>query len=182
MAANPFPPPFGLPVARSQPPSTGFSSFRCEKPDEDKLPHEIYPYTFPPPTFQTFRPTTWIDMPAFPSAATTILTLPAQDGWDAVILKIAHGYNGTGFVEGSGQLIWNLFINGNQPVPNFCGMLSQIGSAAHAEDISPGFILRAGQTLVYSVTNVSLAGGGFKIFATVQGYFWRTQQGKVGST
>lgn len=176
-----FPSPFGLPQPTTVPPNNGFSQFTCEKQQEDKLPHELYPYTFPPDTFQTFRPTAWVATPAIGSTS-VILTLPAQVGWDGVILKIAHGFGGPGFTQGSGALTWNLSINGNQPVPNFGLMTSAIGDSAHAEDISPGFILKSGQTLVYSVSNVSLVTGGTLVFATVQGYFWRVQTGKVGST
>lgn len=179
--ASAFQSPYGLPKPDTVPPEIGYSTYTCDVPDEEKLPHELYPYTFPPPTYQTFRPTQWITTPII-GASATILTLQAKVGWDGVVLKIAHGFGGPGFTQGSGDLTWNLSINGNQPVPNFGAMTSAIGDSAHAEDISPGFILKSGQTLIYTVANVAQVTGGALVFATLQGYFWRVQTGKVGST
>lgn len=179
-----FRPPYGLPNPPMLPPSRqGYSSGACTQqvPDAELLPHELYPYTFPPPTYQTFRPTAAIDTPAIGSSA-TVLTLPARLGWDAVVLKICHRVIGGGFIECDGTLTWNLSINGNQPVPNFGLMISQFGNVEEPSDISPGFIVKSGQTVVYSVSNVNFASGNTKIFACVMGYYWRIQDGQLGST
>lgn len=176
--------PFGVPNPPSlQPGANGYTSGACSAavPQSEQLPHELYPYTFPPPTYQTFRPTAAIDMPAV-SVTSTIYTLAPRLGWDAVILKIGHRIIGPGFVECDGSITWNLSINGNQPVPYFGQMISQFGSDNEPADISPGFILKSGQSLVYKVTNVSYAVGAAKAFCCIQGYYWRIQDGVLAST
>lgn len=174
-------PPWGLPNAAMLPPgASGYSTGICtQQPNSEKLPHELYPYTFPPPTYQSFRPTAAIDTPAIGSSA-TILTLAFPDGWMGVVLKIAHTIIGPGFVQCDGSLTWKITLNGNQPVPNFGYMISEFGSTTDPSDISPGFIVKPNQTVQYSVSNVSYAAGDTKCFACLMGYWWRIQSGQIG--
>jgi hypothetical protein len=121
-----------------------------------------------------------IDLPAV-GDTTTIMTYAPPPGWTAVILRIGHDFIGTGvgFTEGSGQLIWQINLNGNQPIPNYGSMTTTIGAVKHLEDISPGLIVQSGQTVYYRVNNVSLVAGGTKVFAGISGYEWRNQDGAI---
>lgn len=182
MAQNFTGPPWGLPNPPMLPPgANGYSSGICSRPvpDSEKLPHELYPYTFPPPTYQTFRPTAAVNMPAIGSSA-TILTLLFPDGWTGVVTKIAHRVIGAGFVDCDGTLTWNLSLNGNQPIPNFGQMTSQFGTIEDPSDISPGFIVKPGQSVTYTINNVNFVPGATKAFACLMGYWWRIQSGQIG--
>lgn len=172
-----FVPPVGLPQRITPLPNRGYSSVACQVPDDQKLPHELYPWIFPPPGYRSIDQTGVISTPAVAATPTTVLSIQAPIGWDGVILRIANVFTGPGFLEGSGDLTWGIFINGNQPIEGYGQILTTFGSVAQPRDIS-GFIIRSGQTLVYNVINANAAlTGGTNIICTFSGYFWRSQGG-----
>lgn len=172
-----FVPPVGLPQRITPLPNRGFSTVACQVPDDQKLPHELYPWIFPPPGYESFDLSKSIVTPAVSATPTTVLTLSSPVGWDGVILRIANVFIGSGFVEASGDLTWGLFINGNQPVRNYGQIITTFGSVAQPREIS-GFLLRSGQTLIYNVINANvLLAGNTSIVCTVSGYWWRSQGG-----
>lgn len=173
---NSFSPPFGLP---SRPglgtPDRGYSTYTCDVPDSEKLPHQLYPWIFLPPGFESFDLTGAVDLPAIGSTS-TVVELAVPEGWDGVVNKIANVFIGTGFIEASGDLIWQILYNTNQPVKNYGQIITTFGSVAQPRDIS-GFIVRSKQTIQYKITNVASLAGGSKIYCTLSGYFWRSQGG-----
>lgn len=174
---NTFGPPFGLPDRATPLPNRGYSTVACQVPDDEKLPHQLYPWIFPPPGYESFDLTGAIATPAVSVTPSTVVTLNVPQGWDGVVLRIANVFIGTGFQEASGDLTWGIFINGNQPVRNYGQIITTFGSVAYPREIS-GFIVRAGQSVVYNVinANAALTGGTF-IYCTLSGYFWRSQGG-----
>lgn len=174
-------PPFGLPKRINPLPDQGFQTVECDKPDEERLPHELYPWIFPPPGYESFDPTGVIATPVA-AGENTVLELKAPIGWDGIILRIANIFQGPGFIDGSGNLIWRILINGT-PVKNYGRITTTIGTYSPAgygygiREIS-GIILHSGDTAVYSVNN-SNAGlaGGTSIVCIFGGYFWRHQGG-----
>jgi len=175
---NSFTPPFGLP---SRPgldtPDRGYSTYTCDVPDSEKLPHQLYPWIFLPPGFESFDLTGSIATPTT-TAQATVLELAVPEGWDGIVNKIANVFIGTGFIEASGDLVWQILYNSNQPVKNYGAITTTFGSVAQPRDIS-GFIVRSKQTIQYRVTNTvapTLSGGSY-IYCTLSGYFWRSQGG-----
>src|SRR5262249_11923755 len=150
----------------------------CEVPDSEKLPHQLYPWQYQAPGYESFDNTNVINTPDVGVLA-QIVTITAPIGWDGVINRIAHGFLGGTFQEGTGDLIWRILLNSptviGQPIKNYGALITSFGSVNYPREIS-GFILRSGQTAYYVVdVENDLLVGGTRIFATFSGYFWRNQ-------
>lgn len=176
---NAYGPPFGPPQRALDTPNRGYSVYNCNVPDAEKLPHQLYPWLYPPPGFESFDRAAVVSITGAGvpvSTPTTILTLEVPEGWDGIVSKIANVYIGTGFTEASGDLTWAILVNGNQPVKNYGEIITTFGSVAQPRDIS-GFIVRSKQTVQYkfTYTNPGLAAG--SVYAALSGYFWRMQGG-----
>lgn len=133
----------------------------------------------------------WVTMPdgGFPFSSNGTITTPlAGTGWtdvigpagqyvmqvpngnDGVINQIINVFNGQGFVQGSGALIWRILING-QAVRNYDNMLVQLGSTSSPFPIA-GIRVTSQDTIQFQVNNVSLVQGGTQIFCFLGGWYY----------
>lgn len=119
------------------------------------------PAVIPTPAITGGPPYTWTD----------ILNYSIPNGFDGVIKRIAHNYNGAGFVQGSGTLIWRMLIN-SQAVRNYDNILVYYGD--NVTGYTDGIRLRSGDIFQYQVTNVGLAGAATQIFAFTGGWYYPT--------
>ena len=87
-----------------------------------------------------------------------VVSYQVQNGYDAIIKLYSCNYLAGGFVEGSGDIIWRIKIDG-RPVKNFDSITTQRGSLQIPRQI---YNLRvySGQTLSLTVTcnNITLTG------------------------
>ena len=175
-------PPFGLPDRAMPVPDRGFSRVNCQIPDSEKLPHQLYPWMYQAPGFESFDLQGVVATPTVAAGETTVITLPVPIGWDGVIHRIGHGYiGGGGWQEGDTRLTWRILINGNQPQKNYGAMTTSFGSIGHPRDIA-GIVVLAGQQILYRVINTdNILAGGTSIWACFSGYFWRSQGEKYGA-
>ena len=100
----------------------------------------------------------------------TILQFQVPNGSDGVIRKLVCFYNGSGFVSGSGALIWRILVDG-QAVRNYDNILVQLGVQPFPGE-TEGIRISSNQTVQFQVNNVSLVGGVTQIFCFFGGWFY----------
>lgn len=126
---------------------------------------------FIPPSGVSFDFAAYVALPAV-AATSTIVSFTVPDGFNGVIQRLANVYVGTGFVEGSGSLIWQITAN-QGVVRNYENILASLGAVSSPSQIS-GIFVKEGQLVVLQVNNVSLAVGGAQSGGRLGGYFYPT--------
>src|SRR6185437_1643565 len=94
------------------------------------------PYLDPPPGSQSFYPELSIPIPIVGSGNITVLSFVVPIGYDGVINAINNNFTGGGFINGSGDLVWQILIDG-RAVRNYDAILTERGVPGQAVDISP---------------------------------------------
>lgn len=130
-----------------------------------------YPWSEPPPGFQSFDAHKQIPSPPL-STDTEVLRLVAPDGYDGVIRRLSNNYTGPNFVQGSGQIIWRLLID-QMVVKNYGQITIEMGSPQWPRE-TDGILLRSGQVVRYmvSISDPALAGSAGGVICALGGYFW----------
>jgi len=105
----------------------------------------------------------------------TVLTFTAPSGYDGVITKVVNFFTGTGFVEGSGGIVWRVKI-GNSYARNLGAINFTYGSLQDPFVIpGVGIPIVSGQTLTYqvSVPAASPVGGvNAQFVCACFGWYW----------
>ena len=128
----------------------------------------VAPWVYMPDGGFPFNTPGTINTPASPSAWTDVINISVPNGYDGVIKRVVNRYNGLGFVDGSGALVWQILRNG-QAVRGYNNILSQLGDFGTGEtQIRVG----SGDVLQFQVQNVSLATSGTQIICYFGGWFY----------
>lgn len=102
-----------------------------------------------------------------------VVSFRVPQGYDGVITALFHNYTGSGFADGSGDLVWRLRI-GLRWARDMGDMTIQLGSAQSPYQLHrAGILLKDGQLVRYSVAHMpgsSLSGG--RIICGVFGWFY----------
>lgn len=127
------------------------------------------PYLDPPPGSQSFYPESSISIPAVGAGNVPVLSFIVPIGYDGAINAINNNFTGGGFVNGSGDLIWQILIDG-RAVRNYDAILTERGLPGQAVDISPIQIF-SGQLVEYVINhaNNTLLANGY-IICAVKGF------------
>jgi hypothetical protein len=97
-------------------------------------------------------------------------------GYDGIIMQLTNVWNGTGFIEGFGDITWRVKID-RRFIPTFDTILTTLGSLITPFDImGQGIPLLSGQLVQYYVnfavgSEARLNLGGMTICST-SGYIW----------
>lgn len=132
------------------------------------------PWIIMPPQGVRLQQVSAINLPGVEGVEVPIISLIMPEGYDGVITLHLQMYNGTGFVEFSGDLNWRIRLN-QWYVKDYGNMQTSLGNLQTPIPLSRGGIrLKSLQKIVYSVTLGTgalgrLAGG--KIIAGLFG--WR---------
>lgn len=128
-----------------------------------------------PPQARIFRPAHGILTPTTAAGDQVVLTLKMPVGYDGLLSGIFQFYTGTGFVQGSGDIVWRIQVNqhyakdlGNNPF--------SIGTPQLPFPLTEGVILLSGQTIRYIVNVPNLSGniqiGASQIVCGLVGFYW----------
>ncbi len=129
---------------------------------------------FMPPDGISFDPTAYIALPAI-GVTSTVVSFTVPDGYHGIIKRLGNVYVGTGFIEGSGSLIWQLLSNAGV-IRNYDNILASLGLVSNPKDVGGGVFVHEGELVVLQVNNVSLAVGGATVGGRLSGWFfpkWR---------
>lgn len=114
-----------------------------------------------------------IALPAANSTDTLVLTYRVPQGYDGVILSLVNYWTGTGFVDGSGDLIWRIQVNENW-LKNFGNIRYTLGSLQNRYPLEGAYYrIKAGDLIRYYVrhrTGSVLSGG--NIITGIGGYIY----------
>ena len=118
------------------------------------------PWVEAPQNFLSFDEFGKVALPVSPSVDTTILSMLVPDGYDGIIKAFALNFVGGGFVQGSGDIVWRILIDG-QAVRNFSNITAEKGSPEQPRPLAGGIRIFSGQlvtAVVNHASNVGLAG------------------------
>lgn len=109
--------------------------------------------------------TGWVDV----IGPATVPNLIVPNGYDGVIRHLVNSYNGGGFINGSGSLLWRILRNG-QAVRGYDSIRVLLGG----DSVTGSTLIRigSGDSLQFQVNNISLIGGGTQIFCYLGGWFY----------
>ena len=114
----------------------------------------------PPDQWENLDQIAYAALPAI-GAQAPVITFQVPLGRNGVIKKIANNLVGGGFNEGSGNVVWQILVDGAPPpgATSYDNILASLGSPANPVEI-PGFRIYENQVLTLVVKNVALAVAG----------------------
>lgn len=139
---------------------------------EPLIANDLPPRVFPPADAVAFDPTAYISLPAV-GVTSTVLSFTVDDGYYAVLRDMGNVFVGTGWTEGSGELVWQLLDNG-LVVRNYDNIVSSLGSVNNPRPIGggAGILFQEGHLVVLQAKNVSLNVGGAQLGARLGGWLF----------
>jgi hypothetical protein len=154
-----------------------YSREHCEilnsRPREIGIP----PYIQPPKNSVRWQPRGDLVIPAVPAAADQLVfseRLPL--GYDGILVALTNVWNGTGFIEASGDITWRVKID-RRWIPFFDTITTTLGTLAVPFDVvGQGIPLLSGQLVQYfvnfAVGTVGRLNAGGKTICAATGYIW----------
>lgn len=128
--------------------------------------------------FQEMHSIPFSSLPSpFDGSNTVIGSFRVPYGFDGVLNRIICGFfNGSGFVDGSGDIVWRVRIN-SVYARNLGEILYQYGSLQNAPFIIPGYGIKlvSGQTVTFYVSvpaSSPIAGANSRIMLSGFGWYW----------
>ncbi len=118
------------------------------------------PWIYPPPNFENIDKFTYTPIPAL-NVESVILTFVVPAGRNGIIYKVANNFVGAGWVEGSGDIVWRILVDGTPPpgATDYENILGSLGNPASPTQI-PGFRIYENQKLTFEVFNNPAGAGG----------------------
>lgn len=151
----------------------------CQKGVERELGYWPEPWVEMPPGGEPFDVVQSIATPAANGAENVVLQYPIPLGFDGVILGIANYFVGTGFTEGSGDLVWRIRrgLPGTQgaPIRNYQDIRTTMGSPVSPREVFGGILVTSGDFLTYTVTHAAgspIVPGGNRVVCNIAGFYW----------
>jgi len=131
------------------------------------------PHLFPPAGAQSKNLANYVPINAPGSGYQVIFAFTVPMGMRLVLNQIGNNWVGGGFEDGSGDLIWQIWDNGN-PIEDFDDILGSLGSVAQPSFMAP-IIFEEGHTVSFVVANAPgsgiLADSG-QVGATLRGWYY----------
>lgn len=130
------------------------------------------PWVQPPDGFKSFDFALAVATPIVIGVDTIIVQFTVPNGMEGVINRLGNGYTGPGFVDGSGDLAWRIFVDGI-PVQGYDNILVRLGEINAPTSIT-GVRVFSGQLVQFTVNNVTgaLGGPGTQCTGRLGGYFY----------
>ena len=128
-----------------------------------------------PPNSVPIHHTGAILTPTTASGDNTVVSLTLAAGYDAIITGFFWGYSGTGFVQGSGDILWRM-KQGFRFVKDLSNVPFALGTGQLPIPMTDGQLLYAGQTMSLVVNVPNLSGmiqiGASRIIGGLIGFMW----------
>lgn len=139
--------------------------------------HSRPPWVDPPDNALPFDPPGVINTPIIGNNAILVQIL-VPDGYDGVIKRFSCNVNAP-FVEGSGDLIWRMTVDG-KPVRNYDNMLVQMGTPANPR-VTDGIRIFSGQVVAITEFNIAYAALATQSYGFLSGYYYpKPKEGRTG--
>lgn len=124
----------------------------------------------PIPGSQWFDAVGLVDVPANGAAAVTVVSQTMPSGYTGIVKKIANEALYGGFVDGSGWLIWQIFVDSNA-VMNYQDITAQLGALSNPSDT---FIeVPSGSTVSWLIQSaMQPPPSGAQTLCRLSGWYW----------
>lgn len=129
----------------------------------------VPPWVERPASGESFTPSSAIPLQAAPSAA-VIVQFQVPNGRSGVLKWLATGFEGGGWQNGDGNLVWQILING-AAVKNYDKILTTLGSSEIPFPIA-GVRLRENDVVQLSVQNKGVLAAGQRVFGLLSGWYY----------
>lgn len=109
-----------------------------------------------------------------PGNEAVIHSFSVPTGWDGCIRALSNQYNGPGFEQGSGDLVWRLRVNGSY-IKGYDNITTSLGDSSAPYELQGAIRIFSGQLVEYVVAHDAdsdLATTGTQIIVTAAGWFW----------
>ncbi len=128
------------------------------------------PWIYPPPNFENIDLFAYVALPAI-AATATVISYTVPPGRNAIINRVANNFVGGGWVEGSGDLVWRILVDGTPPpgATNYDNILGSLGNPASPIPIA-GFRIYENQVLTLVVFNSAVVVAGQRSGGRLMGY------------
>lgn len=140
-------------------------------------PEGLPPYIQPPKNAVRWQPRNDLTIPVLPASVDqVVLSERVPLGYDGILIALTNVWNGSGFVEASGDITWRVKIDGRF-VPFFEAVTVSMGSLTVPFDITgQGITLLSGQLLQIFVNFLTGSEGrlnvGGKTICAASAYIW----------
>jgi hypothetical protein len=128
------------------------------------------PTIWPPPEREPIDLINYVALPAIGATATIVSQL-IEPGYNAIIRAYANNFVGGGWTEGSGSVTWQIALD-TAPAPGYDTILASLGSPANPVYHPCGIRVLEGQTIILTVTNVSVVLAGQLSGGRLMGYYY----------
>ncbi len=124
---------------------------------QEDLFYDVYAVRLPGRAIP-FRKVAAIPTPLPIDGDVTVLDFEVPHGYDGVLSAVFHLYNGPGFAEGGGDLVWRILVN-RIYAKHMGNILFTLGSIRIPYALDGGVKVQSGQRIRYIVTAPNLSGG-----------------------
>ena len=154
-----------------------FTKEYCSIMGAQKKPNELPAYIQPPKNSVRWQPRGSLVIPVIPAGVDQLVfsqTIPL--GYDGILIALTNGWNGTGFIEASGDITWRLKID-QRFIPFFDTITTTLGTLTVPYDVvGQGIALLSGQTVNYyanfSAASIARLNAGGQTICACTGYIW----------
>jgi hypothetical protein len=114
---------------------------------------DLPPWIYAPANFENLDKINYALLPAIGSTA-TIISFIVPPGRNGIVNKVACNFVGGGWVEGTGDIVWRILIDGTPPpgATDYDTILASLGGPAQPTGIA-GFRIYENQTLTLVIFN-----------------------------
>jgi hypothetical protein len=126
----------------------------------------------PPSQWENIDQLNYVALPAI-GATAIIITFQVPAGRNGVIQKVGNNFVGGGWVEGSGDVVWRILVDGTPPpgATSYDNILGSLGSPANPVEI-PGFRIFENQVITLVAFNNAVVVAGQKVGGRLVGYLY----------
>jgi hypothetical protein len=133
------------------------------------------PWEVMPPNGRPFHYQQAVACPALGTNDYAVVSFLVPTGWNAAIKAIANLYTSAGFIEGSGDLIWRIDVDGVY-LPGFDAITTTLGSTDQARRLEGAILAKSNELVRYTVSVAAAApipvGTGNNIICAIDGWFY----------
>lgn len=140
--------------------------------DPNAQPGQLPIWLYPPVNWENIDQLAYVNLPAI-GATATIISFTVPIGRNGIINKVANNFVGGGWVEGSGDVVWRILVDGGTPpgATSYDNILGSLGSPAQPVGIS-GFRIFENQVITVVAFNSAIVVAGQKVGARLLGYLY----------
>ena len=132
---------------------------------QHKTRPDLPPWIYQPVNWENLDKINYVTLPAIGSSS-NIISFTVPPGRNGIINKVACNFVGGGWVEGSGDVVWRILIDGTPPpgATDYDNILASLGGPSQPTGIA-GFRIFENQVVTFVVVNSASGANGGVVLA-----------------